>query len=189
MIIGLTGTLGAGKGAVADYLVKEKGFSHHSVREFLIQEIKRRGMPVDRDSMVIVANDLRAKQGPSYMIEQLYEHAKQKGGDAIIESIRAPGEAEAIKKKGGVLFAVDAKQELRYSRIRSRASETDDVSFEQFKQNEQREMASEDPNRQNISRCISMADRIISNNGTIDDLKKEVDRILEEIKDEEGEKT
>jgi dephospho-CoA kinase len=32
MIIGITGTDGAGKGAVVDYLVAQKGFTHYSGR-------------------------------------------------------------------------------------------------------------------------------------------------------------
>ena len=32
IIIGITGTLGAGKGTIVDYLVKQKGFVHYSVR-------------------------------------------------------------------------------------------------------------------------------------------------------------
>jgi len=188
MIIGLTGTLGAGKGTVADYLI-EKGFKHFSVREFLIKEITKRGMPVNRDSMVIVANDLRATHSPSYIVEELYKQAKQQSSNAIIESIRAPGEAEAIKNLGGMMFAVDADKQLRYERITARASETDHVSFEEFKKNEDREMTSTDPNKQNLGRCISMADHVLKNNGTIEELKKEVDKILEEMEHEEGEKT
>ena len=42
MIIGITGTLGAGKGTIASYLVKEKGFKHFSVREFLNKELQKR---------------------------------------------------------------------------------------------------------------------------------------------------
>ena len=36
--IGITGTLGAGKGTIVEYLQKEKGFSHYSVRAFLTDE-------------------------------------------------------------------------------------------------------------------------------------------------------
>lgn len=183
MIIGITGTLGAGKGTVADYL-REKGFRHYSVRDFLIQEIKKRELPVNRDSMVVVANDLRKKHSPSYITEQLYDKAKEYRGDAIIESIRAPGEAEAIKKKGGKLLAVDADQKLRYERISERASETDKVSFNEFRLDEKREMSSTDPHEQNLSKCISMADYVLKNNGTIEELKKEADKILEEMKNE-----
>ena len=42
--IGITGTLGAGKGTIVDYLVKNRGFVHYSVRAFITEEIKRRGL-------------------------------------------------------------------------------------------------------------------------------------------------
>lgn len=42
LIIGITGTNGAGKGTVVEYLVKEKGFSHYSVSGYLTQILKRR---------------------------------------------------------------------------------------------------------------------------------------------------
>jgi len=75
-------------------------------------------MQVNRDSMVIVANDLRATFGPSYIVEQLYEQAKTHGKDAIIESLRAVGEVEALKQKEHfLLFAIDADPKVRYERV------------------------------------------------------------------------
>ena len=65
--IGITGTLGAGKGTIVDYLVKEKGYVHFSVRDFIVEEIERRGLPINRDSMTMVGNDLRAQYSPSYI--------------------------------------------------------------------------------------------------------------------------
>ena len=51
--IGITGTLGAGKGTIVDYLVQNRGFVHYSVRAFLIEEIKRRGLEANRDTIAI----------------------------------------------------------------------------------------------------------------------------------------
>lgn len=45
LVIGITGTLGAGKGTIVDYLVDSKGFAHYSVRAYLIEEIKKREPP------------------------------------------------------------------------------------------------------------------------------------------------
>jgi len=61
MIIGITGTLGAGKGTIASYLVKEKGFKHFSVREFLNKELQKRKLRLNRDNLVLVGNELRKK--------------------------------------------------------------------------------------------------------------------------------
>ena len=64
-IIGITGTLGAGKGTIVDYLKEHYGYRHYSVRGYLIEEAQRRGMELNRDTFVVVANDLRATHCPS----------------------------------------------------------------------------------------------------------------------------
>jgi dephospho-CoA kinase len=69
--IGITGTIGAGKGTIVDFLVKEKGFKHFSARAFLLAEINKRGMPETRDSMWAIAQEWRKNFSPGYMMEQL----------------------------------------------------------------------------------------------------------------------
>ncbi len=187
-IIGITGTLGAGKGTIVEYLLK-KGFKHHSVREFLVEEIMRRGLKSDRESMVLVANELRERHGSSYIVEQLYSRAKEVGGDAVIESIRCVGEVEALRgKKGFVLFAVDADIETRYSRIVERKSVSDGVSFEEFVGQEQREMSSDNPVKQNLKKCIGMADYSFKNDWTIEELCKKVGAVLDKVRGGVGRK-
>ena len=180
--IGITGTLVAGKGTIVDFLVNRCGFVHYSVRAFLIEEIKRRGMPVNRDSMTSVGNDLRANHSPSYIVEQLYAQAQQTGRNCIIESVRTQGEVEALRGKPNFyLFAVDADPKIRYERIVLRGSETDHVSFDTFLANEQREMSSTDPNKKNLGACIRQADYQFDNGGTIDELHRQVEMVLRTI--------
>lgn len=180
--IGITGTLGAGKGTIVDYLVQNKGFVHYSVRSFITEEIKRRNMPVNRDSMTLVGNDLRAQHTPSYIVEQLYAQAQASGCNCIIESVRTPGEIAALRGKPNFfLFAVDADPKIRYERAVLRGSETDHVSYETFIANEQREMTSEDPNKQNLKVCIEQADFRFDNGGSIEDLHKQVEQVLQQI--------
>lgn len=170
-IIGITGTLGAGKGTIVDYLEKEKGFLHFSVRQYLIGQIEQRGLKVNRDSMALVANDLRAKNSPSFIIEELYHEASKAGKNSVIESIRTPGEIDFLKSQGNfILLAIDADAKKRFERIKLRASETDRINFETFIANEGREMTSTDPNKQNLARCIELADVVLNNNGSISQL-------------------
>lgn len=181
LIVGITGTNGAGKGTVVDYLIKEKDFKHFSASGLITQEIIKRNLPVNRDNMIIVGNDLRAKNGAGYIAEELIRRASSNNSNSIIESIRTLGEVDKLRERGGMLLAVDADQKLRYKRIVLRGEEKDKVSFEQFVAQEKKEMESDDPNKQNLQACKKVADYLIENNGTLEELNKEIEKLLVKI--------
>jgi len=181
MIIGVTGTLGAGKGTIVKYLLEKHGFKHFSVRAFLNEEIARRGLPSNRDTMTEVANDLRARHGSGYITEQLVLRALEDGGNAVIESIRSIGEARYLKSHGARLWAVDADTTARYERIVSRASETDAISFEKFVADERREFANTDPAKQNISGVMALADVVFRNDDAPEDLFAQIEKALSDM--------
>jgi dephospho-CoA kinase len=182
IIIGITGTLGAGKGTIVEYLVDKKEFIHYSVRAYLLGKIREQGLKEDRDTMFHLGNELRANYGSSYIIDQLYNQAMIAGENCIIESLRSPGEIDSLRNKGHFyLLAVDADPDIRYQRIVLRQSETDQVSRETFLENEEREMNSIDPNKQNLKKCIEMADCVILNNGTKKDLILELEKVLDQV--------
>ncbi len=184
VIIGITGTLGAGKGTIVNYLVKNKGFVHFSAREDVInKEIERRRLPITRDNMVLIANDLRKNYGPSYIAEELFKMAQNSGKNCVLESLRTTGEIESLRKKRKFyLFAIDAERKTRYNRVQKRRNiQSDNVSFEKFIEQEEIEMRSDDPNKQNLSKCISMADYVFENNGTFEDLYKQIDEVIKKL--------
>ena len=132
--------------------------------------------------MTAVANDLRTIHSPSYIIESLFIEANRDGGNAVIESIRTEGEIMALRREPHfILLAIDADQKVRYDRIIARGSSTDRITFEKFKADEAREMTSDDPHKQNLSRCIALADHTLTNNGTLRELYAQVDVILKSI--------
>jgi dephospho-CoA kinase len=161
-----------------EYL-KEKGFKHYSARAIIEEEVVSRGLARNRDNTTSVANDLRATYGPHILAERLYGAAQAGGGDAVIESLRAPAEIEFLRGKESFrLWAIDADPRRRYGWIRARESFTDNVTFEKFMADEAREMHSDDPTKQNIGACIKLADHVFLNNKTKEDLWAEVDHTL-----------
>lgn len=186
LIIGITGTIGAGKGTVVDYLVEKYHFKHYSVRKYLTNILDKQGLEPNRDHLTALANSLREKNNsPSYIIEELFNQARAQGGNAIIESIRTIGEIEKLKTLGKfVLLAVDADQDLRYRRAFARKSETDQISLEKFKAEEAREMTSMNPNNQNLAGCIQQANHLILNNHGIEELHDHVNQFMQQIQNQ-----
>ena len=182
MVIGITGSFGAGKGTVVEYLKKEKGFTHYSASGFIVEEIERRGLEVNRDTMAIVANDLRELHGPSYIIDSLYARAKERGGDVIIESLRAVAEVRRIKELGGIVLGIDAEPEIRYAHSVARNSEKDHVTYEKWLSQERAESNQTNPHKQNIFGALKESDYIISNNDSLEGLYEKVEEFLNSIK-------
>jgi dephospho-CoA kinase len=202
MIIGITGTLGAGKGTVAHMLV-QKGLKYESVRNFLVELLQKENQQINRDTMHEIANRLRKNFGSDFIVAQIIQKINlqqlqeqydserksipnqphipklqsQIPQSVIIESIRSLGEVKKLKEMGGILLAVDAPVQIRYDRIKKRASATDNVSFEKFVTDE----LSEDNNtehEQNLPKCIGEADFVIINDGDLPKLHAQVDEFI-----------
>lgn len=171
MIIGITGTIGAGKGTVVAAFL-EHGFVHYSASALLRELLAARGVAPNRDSYSMIAREIRAGD-PAGIVKLLHARAEKDGAEHyIIEALHDVGEAEYIKSIGGVIIGIDAAVKTRYERVRLRGSEKDNVTFEEFLQQVARE--EEGGEGHNIKAVLTLADYVLLNNGTKEDLESSV---------------
>jgi len=179
MIIGITGKNGSGKTEVANYL-KLKGFEYISLSDILREEAKKRNIRENRENLRNLGNELRKKFGPGILAELALKKIKP-DKNYCVDSIRNPNEiAELNKIKNFLLIGVKAKIELRYKRVLDRGRIGDNISFEKFKELEEKENSKEEE-KQQLDKCLKIADKIIENNGTIEELHRKIDKILSSL--------
>jgi len=175
----ITGTIGAGKDTVANYLVNQHNFVFSSGSQIIALETKKKDLELNRENMHRVANDLR-KKSSTEIVERSIEKAH--GADkVVIGFLRTENTVSYIKENfpEAFLLGLDAPVELRYQRTQDRKEYKDNMTLEEFKEFKDKEMKSDDPDKQNIFHCLRQSDHIIINNRSLKDLYKKVTDVLE----------
>jgi len=181
MIIGVTGLVGSGKGAVSDILVG-KGFFKLGHSGIIDEELRRRGISTIRDNQVAVANEMRLKMGPEYWAKKLIERIEP-GKNYVVEGFRNTAEVSEFKKISGFFLAgVAAGKKRRFEWLLKRARPGDPKNMVEFEKNEGRDFLQVGlSNGQQNALCFSMADYFVSNEGTLDDLSRQVELLLSQL--------
>jgi dephospho-CoA kinase len=178
--IGLIGRNGSGKSSVCAFLYK-RGFLMLSLSDRVRDEAKRRGLPLDRDTLMKVGSQLKEVHGQAVLAERSFLEAQQHGSDKVVfDSIRNKEEALFLKKNGVVLWGIDAPLAVRYERILSRKSATDHVDFETFQEQDERE-ALGISSGQNIDEAFNACDSVIQNDSTLDHLHEQLTQYLQRV--------
>ncbi|MFH1471019.1 MAG: AAA family ATPase [Candidatus Micrarchaeota archaeon] len=181
MIIGLTGTFGAGKGEVSKILMS-RGYIYHSCSDVLRTELRSKGQAETIENLAKIGNEIRETRGAGELPKRLIEIIRRRNEPkAIIDSIRSIGEVEELKvEKDFVLLSIEAPIDIRYQRIKRRGRHGDDLSFDQFKNLEAAQMHGEGAT-QNLGKCMNIADYKISNVGSLDELRENVEAVMDEV--------
>jgi len=182
MIIGITGTYAAGKDTVADYL-KTKGFAYYSCSDIIREACREAGQETNRENLINMGNHLRKKYGNGYLAQEILKKIKKnKKEKALVVSIRHPEEVKRLKENSSFfLITVDAPLMVRFRRTRLRKGRPEDRdSFEEFKKHEEEEKKGKGSGQQ-LDQVNKMADYKITNNGTLEELYKKIDKVLEKI--------
>ncbi len=187
IVLGFTGTFAAGKDTAISIIAEKYGSKAFeiSTANLVREEAAKRGLSLGRENLQSVSNDMRLKHGAGIFAKMSVEqiNAQHDKTIALVSGIRTTGEINELRKafnKNFFLIAINAPIETRYLRIKQRARAGENLlSFEQFKQSEEREMqGAAGPHSQNIAATMKMADYTIDNNGTEAELNKKIEVLL-----------
>jgi len=176
MLIGLTGRNAAGKGEVAAYL-QTKSFYFHSLSDAIRDEVRSRGQAISRDLLIQVGNELRNRFGPAVLAERILQRLEE-DKNYVLDSIRNPSEVAAFRNaKHFRLIRVEAPIDVRFERNLKRSRENDPLTYEKFKELEDRE-ASGDAASQNLVQVEQLADATLVNDGSLEQLHPKIDELV-----------
>jgi dephospho-CoA kinase len=188
MIIGVVGKIAAGKTTVAKFF-EEKGFCRvscsdplidlltHNVSDYSwIPELPEKAEPT-RDRLIEFGKYLKDKYGGDILI-RLAVDKKRHCKNIVIDGVRSIEEVETIKRLGGKAIYVEARPEVRYERLMRRRAEKDRViqSFEDFLR-----MDEEEEKLYHTTKLKDIADYVIVNEGTLEELRRKVEKIISEV--------
>ncbi len=177
-VIGLTGRNASGKGEVAR-LLTDLGFEYGSLSDVLRQELRARGDAVSRDNLIAIGRELRGAHG-SAVLAQRMQAGLNEDGNYVVDSFRHPNEVEWFQthQQGFVLWEVHASEEIRFERICSRGRESDPTTMESFRALEQAEATRTQESGQDLDGTAALADRVIPNEQTFQELRRYVEAAL-----------
>jgi dephospho-CoA kinase len=180
-IIGITGTLASGKTSVKDFFLSHFSSYFISLSDIIKEELLKEGREVKRETLIEKGNELRKKYGNQILVEVAILTLPQNLEKEliIIDGIRNPGEVAYLKEKFGkdfILIGVDAPRELRLKRLMERGKEGDPKSFEEFIEMDKTDFGENQPEYgQKVGECLKLADYLIINDGTMDELNKKLE--------------
>ena len=182
-VIGLTGKNAAGKGTVAKFLMAN-GYDYYSLSDILRDELRNLNRKETRENLIEIGNHLRKEEGPGVLANKLISKLSL-GRNYIVDSVRNPSEVESFRQKllahDFFLISVDADARVRYERLCSRGRSGDTDSWEIFINQERLEENSDNPNKQQLSNTMSLANFKIDNSGNLKDLEIQLQGLISQL--------
>jgi len=184
-VIGLTGTIAAGKDLVKQILMQNLNCYQVTLSGAIFGQLEKNKGTFTRKTMQEMGNELRQKYGGHVLAKVSTEFMSRDRPYLIVDGIRNPAEAEWLKQnyKGNfVLIGVDAPQNARFERSMKRGKPTDPKTFEEFAAQDNADQgANEPPHGQQVRKCLQMADFVIETDGDIAKVAEKVAEILPKI--------
>ena len=182
MIVCITGMPGAGKTMAADFLRDERRFKIIEMGDIVRDLMTERGLDINNVSLRGFASRLREEHGDDAVAKMLVSKVKGLGGDIAITGVRSVSEIECFRQalRDISVIGIIAPKDMRYVRLRDRGRKDDLKSMDEFEFREEKEKGF------GVQGAVDAADYIITNTGTLEDLKANMMQVLELIRKRNG---
>lgn len=179
-VVGLGGMPGSGKSLVVE-AARELGYSIVTMGDVIRGETQKRGLEPTPSNVGKVMLELRA-EGGNYVVAKkcIPKIEAQSTRCVLVDGLRSLHEAEIFKSNfdSFTLIAVHAPPKVRFSRLVRRARSDDPSTWEVFHERDMRELGV------GLGNVIALAEKILVNDGTIEEFKVKVKNILLSVESE-----
>lgn len=180
-IIGVSGTNGAGKDTFTQYWLRRTHGLQIGLGDMLRSRLAHDVEP-SRANLANLSAELRRQRGLAVLVDiALEQYSARAYSHLVLNGIRHPSEAQCVKGVGGTMIWIDAPIETRYRRVRqsNRGRFEDDVTFEQFRKQELREMSADNEASVNLTSVKGLADvAIVNGYHRVEDFERHIDELF-----------
>ncbi len=180
IVIGLAGPIASGKGVACDYLKTKYHAGYHRFSTMIRDVIRRLYIEESRENMQKLSLVLRQTFGQDLFAQALNKEIIQDENEVIcVDGIRREEDITYLKKLDNFVFIyIDADVKTRYERTVNRAENASDhnKTYEQFVTDHSADT------EMTIPPLKQFANELIENNGTMEELERKIDEIVEKYK-------
>jgi len=175
-VIAILGMPGAGKG-VASEAAKRLGFEVLVLGDVIRRETERRGLEPTPENVGRVMLQVRKDEGPAVVAKRLVPEIEASNSQTVIvEGIRSEDEVRELRSRYEVVtIGIYASPKTRFQRLLARGRSDDPKTWDTFYDRDNREL------NVGLCRVIALADVLLSNEGTIDELQSSFEATLKKL--------
>jgi dephospho-CoA kinase len=175
-IICVVGLIGCGKDTATDYIEHKYGYTTINTGDIVRDFTRMEGLELTRDNL----QNIRKKYGNNFVAEEAVKIIKEKKLDKILlNGVRRSEDYEIPRAKFGnvmKMILIETDEKKRFERLKKRGDERCPKTMDEFKKQEKNEFAI-----YNFDKTFSYAGFKIKNNGTPEELHREIDIIMKKI--------
>lgn len=183
-VIFIAGMPGSGK-SEAVRVFRSHGLAVVNMGDVVREEARRRGKTETPESLGEVSVSLRSEYGEEEIARRCIDRIKKElsqGKNVIVEGVRSLQEIRYFKnnlKDDFSILAIHSSPRTRYKRLKARGRGDDPANWKTFEERDLRELG------YGMGSAISLADYMVVNEGSLEDLRQKIEAIYRDIIEEQ----